>query len=218
MDTNDSLVKARERMINDQIMQRGIEDQRVLDAFRLVPRHMFVPEEYIQHAYTDRPLPIGFDQTISQPYIVALMTSCLDLNGDEKVLEIGTGSGYQTAILAHLVNMVFSVELVEELSARAKSTLDLLDIKNVCLFVGDGSIGLPAHHPYDRVIITAAVPFLSEEIKKQVALGGKIVAPVGDRSRQTLEIWKRGKDGFIKEKILPVVFVPLRGKHGWQDD
>jgi protein-L-isoaspartate(D-aspartate) O-methyltransferase len=218
METIDSFSKAREKMVHDQIMQRGIMDPRVLEAFRLVPRHLFVPEEYVQQAYTDHPLPIGFDQTISQPYIVALMSNCLDLDGDEKVLEIGTGSGYQTAILAQLAKKVYSVELVEDLSIRAKSILKLLGINNVCLSVGDGSIGLPAHQPYDRIIMTAAVPFLSEEIKNQITPGGMIVAPVGDRSRQTLEIWKREKNGFIKEKILPVVFVPLRGKHGWQDD
>jgi len=219
MDSADHLSQAQEKMISDQIIQRGITDERVLEAFRLVPRHMFVPQEYVQQSYTDHPLPIGFDQTISQPFIVALMTSCLDLSGDEKVLEVGTGSGYQTAILAHLAHEVYSIELVKELSQRAKSTLRLQNIENAFLFVGDGSIGLPAYQPYDRIIMTAAVPYLPEEIKNQLAVGGKIVTPIGARWRQTLEIWKREKkESFVIEKILPVVFVPLRGKHGWQDE
>jgi len=218
MEIAESFSQAREKMVSDQIMQRGIVDERILGAFRQVPRHMFVPEEYVQQAYTDHPLPIGFAQTISQPYIVALMTNCLDLHGDEKVLEVGTGSGYQTAILARLARKVYSVELVKELSHLAKSTLISLGIENVFLFAGDGSIGLPAHQPYDRIIMTAAVPFLSSEIRNQVAIGGKIVAPIGSRWRQTLEVWKRDNDSFVKEKILPVIFVPLRGKHGWQDE
>ena len=133
------------------------------------------------------------------------------------MLEIGTGSGYQTAILAFLASMVYSVEIIKELSENAAASMDALQIENVHLSVGDGSIGLQSQAPYDRIIITAAVPTLSMEIQDQLAVGGKMIAPIGDRSRQTLELWVKDEDRFYKKKILPVVFVPLRGKHGWQD-
>ena len=217
MNSIDPLVDSRKNMVRDQIMRRGIDDARLLQIFRQVPRHAFVPVDYADAAYADQPLPIGHGQTISQPYIVALMTNCLDLNGKEKVLEIGTGSGYQTAILAALAKEIYSVEIIKELSQRAGEAFDLLGIDNIHLFIADGSSGLKEHQPYDRIIITAAVPSLSDEIKDQLKVGGRIVAPIGDRFRQHLEIWKRNEEGFIKEKILPVVFVPLRGKYGWQD-
>ena len=213
----DQFAIRRNKMVQEQILQRGIEDVRLLQAFREIPRHAFVPEDCVDQAYYDHPLPIGNGQTISQPYIVALMTHCLKLSGKEKVLEIGTGSGYQTAILAALAEEIYTVELIAELSKRAARTLDSLGLRNTHLFEGDGSSGLREHQPYDRIIITAAVPSLSDEIKDQLNEGGKIVAPIGDRWRQQLEVWKRKKTGFVKETILPVVFVPLRGKYGWQD-
>jgi protein-L-isoaspartate(D-aspartate) O-methyltransferase len=217
MHCDDPFAITRNQMVQDQILSRGISDVRILDAFRKIPRHLFVPEEFLNQAYADRPLPIGYGQTISQPYIVALMSHFLDLHGDEKVLEIGTGSGYQTAILAFLASVVYSVEIIKELSENAAASMDALRIENVHLSVGDGSIGLQSQAPYDRIIITAAVPMLSMEIQDQLAVGGKIIAPVGDRSRQTLELWVKDEGRFVKNKILPVVFVPLRGEQGWQD-
>jgi len=213
----DSFLKARQNMVDSQINQRGIHDGRVLKAFRKIPRHLFVPEKYISQAYSDHPLPIGNGQTISQPYIVALMTAHLDLNGEEKVLEIGTGSGYQTAVLAFLTKEVHSIEVIPELSDFANKNLQHLNFKNVHLHVGDGSLGNTAHAPFDRIIITAAAPDIPELIVEQLNSPGRLVAPVGGRWRQTLEVWKKDGKGIEIEKILPVVFVPLRGEHGWQE-
>jgi len=217
MKNEESFFDARNAMVRDQLMRRGVEDTHVLEAFKAVPRHYFVEEDYISQAYSDHPLPIGFGQTISQPYIVALMTESLDLHGHEKVLEVGTGSGYQTAILAHLAKEVYTIELVKDLSRRAETIFKKLGYRNIFVEIGDGSVGLPKHQPYDRIIITAAVPFLPQDLKEQLKIGGKLVAPIGERWQQTLEVWKREEKRFIKEKILPVVFVPLRGKFGWQD-
>lgn len=217
MNGPDLFSEARESMVFDQIMRRGIDNERVLEAFRYVPRHLFVPDESRDQAYMDHPIPIGAGQTISQPYIVALMTKCLDLTGTEKVLEIGTGSGYQTAILGQLAREVYSVELIVKLSQRANIALSTIGNKNIHLEIGDGSAGLKKYQPYDRIIITAAVPSVSQETKDQVVIGGKIVAPVGDRWRQALEVWTKQRIGFDVKKILPVVFVPMRGKYGWQD-
>lgn len=213
----DSFLKARQNMVDSQINHRGIHDGRVLKAFRKIPRHLFVPEKYISQAYSDHPLPIGNGQTISQPYIVALMTAHLDLNGEEKVLEIGTGSGYQTAVLAFLTKEVHSIEVIPELSDFANKNLQHLNFKNVHLHVGDGSLGNTAHAPFDRIIITAAAPDIPELIVEQLNSPGRLVAPVGGRWRQTLEVWKKDGKGIEIEKILPVVFVPLRGEHGWQE-
>lgn len=204
-------------MVASQIKRRGINNERVLQAFRTIPRHLFVPEEYQTGAYADHPLPIGNGQTISQPYIVALMTSHLNLTGDEKVLEIGTGSGYQTAILANLAKEVHSVERISQLSDLAKRNLRVLEMDNIYLHVGDGSLGWADAAPYDRILITAAAPKIPEIILKQLKVSGRIVSPVGGRWRQMLEVWVREKNRIKKEQILPVVFVPLRGAHGWQD-
>lgn len=204
-------------MVQNQIIRRGITNERVLDALRKVPRHLFIPKTNQADAYADHPLSIGEGQTISQPYIVALMTSHLQLMGNEKVLEIGTGSGYQTAILAALVKEVFSIELINKLSDNALKIFQQLGYTNIILNVGDGSGGWKAHAPYDRIIVTAAVPELSDEIKAQVANDGIIVAPVGGRWRQEIEVWTNKGSRFNKKTILPVVFVPLRGQHGWQD-
>ena len=204
-------------MVRSQLMGRGIADARVLDAFRSVPRHEFVDESQWGSAYGDHPLPIGQGQTISQPYIVALMTTHLNLTGDEKVLEIGTGSGYQTGILASLAAEVHSVEIIAELSVRAGNTLKKLDFNNAHLHVGDGSPGWPVDAPYDRILVTAAAPEISQDLIDQLADGGLLVAPVGERWRQVLEVWKKRGEKIEKEKILPVVFVPLRGEFGWQD-
>ena len=212
-----SFSKARTEMIENQIRRRGIDDARVLKSFQSVPRHFFVPEEYQEDAYADHPLPIGNGQTISQPYIVALMTSVLDLEGNEKVLEIGTGSGYQTAILADLAKEVHSVERIAGLSDLAKNNLRPLKLENVYLHVGDGSLGWPDAAPYDRILVTAAAPDIPDEVLEQLDDGGRIVCPLGGRWRQILEVWQKDKDRIKKEQILPVVFVPLLGAHGWQE-
>ncbi len=210
-------LKARLEMVKSQIERRGIINERVLQAFRTIPRHLFVPEEYQYDAYADHPLPIGNGQTISQPYIVALMTSSLNLICNEKVLEIGTGSGYQTAILANLAKEVHSVERISKLSDLAEQNLRPLRMGNIYLHVGDGSLGWPDAAPYDRILITAAAPEIPEAILKQLKVNGRIVSPVGGRWRQMLEVWIKEKKRIKKEQILPVVFVPLRGAHGWQD-
>ena len=209
--------RARQEMVNLQIISRGINDERVLNVFRKIPRHFFVQEPYKDDAYSDHPLPIGRGQTISQPYIVALMTSLLDLTGDEKVMEIGTGSGYQTAILASLAKEVHSIERIKQLSQFAEENLRELCLENVYLHVGDGSLGWPDAAPYDRILITAAAPGISDDLLNQLNVNGKIVCPLGGRWRQDIEVWVKEKTGIKKEKILPVVFVPLRGAHGWQD-
>lgn len=209
--------KARQEMVDSQIINRGISDERVLNVFRKIPRHFFVQESDKDNAYSDHPLPIGQGQTISQPYIVALMTSLLDLTGDEKVLEIGTGSGYQTAIMASLAKEVHSIERIKRLSQFAEDNLRELCLENVYLHVGDGSLGWPDAAPYDRILITAAAPGISDDLLNQLNVNGRIVSPLGGRWRQDLEVWVKEKNGIKKEKILPVVFVPLRGVHGWQD-
>ncbi len=209
--------KDRLEMVESQIKRRGINNERILQAFRTIPRHLFVPEKYQTDAYTDHPLPIGNGQTISQPYIVALMTSNLKLKGDEKVLEIGTGSGYQTAILANLVREVHSVERISQLSDLAERNLRVLGMDNIYLHVGDGSLGWPDTAPYDRILITAAAPKIPNIFLEQLKVNGRIVGPVGGRWRQMLEVWVKEKKQIKKEQILPVVFVPLRGTHGWQD-
>jgi len=212
-----SFAKDRSDMVESQIKRRGINNERVLQAFRTIPRHLFVPEKYQADAYADHPLPIGKGQTISQPYIVALMTSTLKLMGNEKVLEIGTGSGYQTAVLANLVKEVHSVERISQLSDLAERNLRVLGMDNIFLHVGDGSLGWPDTAPYDRILITAAAPEIPEIILKQLKVNGIVVGPVGGRWRQMLEVWVKEKTRIKKEQILPVVFVPLRGAHGWQD-
>lgn len=212
-----SFLKDRLEMVESQIKLRGINNERVLQAFRTIPRHLFVPENYKADAYADHPLPIGNGQTISQPYIVALMTSNLKLTGNEKVLEIGTGSGYQTAILANLVKEVHSIERISQLSDLAERNLRVLGMDNIYLHVGDGSLGWSDNAPYDRILITAAAPEIPEIILEQLKDNGRIVGPVGGRWRQMLEVWVKEKKRINKEQILPVVFVPLRGAHGWQD-
>jgi len=208
---------ARERMVATQIASRGIKDQRVLDAFLNIPRHVFLPEELWLDAYEDHPLPIGYGQTISQPYIVALMTSQLNLKGQEKVLEIGTGSGYQAAILGKLAAEVHSIERIEDLALAAENCLKTLEIRNVYVHVFDGSLGWPPNAPYDDIIVTAAVPQVPTDLLAQLKTNGKLIVPIGARWRQMLEVWVKKQSKIVKKEILPVVFVPLKGEHGWQD-
>lgn len=218
MDEQDSYLQERERMVTDQLQRRGIRDEHVLSAMRAVPRHRFVPEEHRHLAYADGPLPIGQGQTISQPYIVALMTQLLQLAGDEEVLEIGTGSGYQAAVLSHLAQTVHTVEQHGELANRARWVMEALGIENVRVHVGDGSSGWPESAPYQGIISTAAAPQVPKPFLAQLADGGRLVLPVGGRDGQLLQVWHREGDQFDRETIAPVAFVPLRGEHGWGED
>lgn len=207
----------RQHMVERQLETRGIRDQRVLSAMRTVPRHRFVPAEYRHMAYTDGPLPIGRGQTISQPYIVALMTQMLQLEGHETVLEIGTGSGYQAAILAFLASEVHTIERHAELAEHASQVLKSLELTNVQVHTRDGTLGLPEFAPYQAVLVTAAAPQVPQTLLSQLDDGGHLVIPVGGRLGQTLEFWERHDNEFASESQIPVAFVPLRGRYGWQE-
>ena len=207
----------RARMVNTQIASRGIRDRGVLAAMRAVPRHRFVPDHVVGSAYRDSPLPIGDGQTISQPYIVALMSELLQLTGDEKVLEIGTGSGYQAAILGQIVTEVITVERIPSLAREASRTLTELGYENIRVKVSDGTLGWPDEAPYDAIIVTAAAPAVPEPLRQQLVDGGRLVAPVGPRWTQTLVCVRRTGDRFDTESLIGVAFVPLVGKHGWQE-
>ncbi len=196
------------QMVDKQIEARGIRDKELLDAMRTTPRHEFIPQSLRSYAYEDHPLPIGEGQTISQPYIVGLMSDLLDLTGDEKVLEIGTGSGYQAAILARLTDSVFSIEVVESLAIRAENTLKRLGYDNVFVRHGDGYLGWPEHAPFDRVIVTAAPPAIPEKLIEQMKIGGLMVVPVG-KHYQELMLIEKTRTGYKKRDILPVRFVPM---------
>jgi protein-L-isoaspartate(D-aspartate) O-methyltransferase len=208
----------REHMVSSQIARRGIRDKRLLEAMRTIPRHLFTSHEHRNLAYTDGPLPIGQGQTISQPYIVALMTELLDLRGDEIVLEVGTGSGYQAAVLAHLARTVHSIERHPDLAERARSLLEELGYENVHVHIGDGSQGLPEYAPYQGIIVTAAAPGVPQPLMDQLEDGGRLVLPVGSLGGQILELWIRHADEFESKSITPVAFVPLRGEHGWEKE
>ena len=208
----------RQRMVEEQFLTRDITDMRVLEAMRKVPRHKFVPEEHRHLAYSDCPLPIGQNQTISQPYIVALMTQMLALKGDETVLEIGTGSGYQAAVLSQVAREVYTVERFESLAKRALKSINDLDIKNISVQVGDGTLGWPEHAPYDAVLATAAAPNVPQPLLDQLADGGRLVIPVGGRIGQYLECWFREGGKFRHEQTVAVAFVPLLGEYGWEDN
>lgn len=210
----------RKKMVQDQIIARGVSDRRVIDAMLKIPRHIFVQEAFAAQAYNDKALPIGEKQTISQPYIVALMTEKLALTGTEKVLEIGTGSGYQTALLATLADRVFSAERIRPLALRARKCLDSLRLFNVQLRINDGEgnpIGWEEESPFDAIIVTAGAPAIPEILVSQLAEGGRMVIPVGaDASQQLITIVK-GADGELQqESSIECRFVPLIGKQGWQ--
>lgn len=206
---------ARKRMVMGQIAARGITSQRVLDAFLEVPRHLFVPPNQRLYAYQDSPLPIGLGQTISQPYIVAYMTAQLDLQGDEVLLEIGTGSGYQAAILGALSREVHTIERHPHLAEAAGRVLKELGYMNIIIHEGDGTHGLPQYGPYQGVLVTAAAPEVPQPLLDQLAEGGRLVMPVGGRRGQVLQLFRREEGKIIREDLTPVAFVPLIGDHGW---
>jgi protein-L-isoaspartate(D-aspartate) O-methyltransferase len=214
----DEYAKLRERMVRDQIERRGVSDLRVLEAMRAVPRHRLLSGDERASAYDDTPLPIGCHQTISQPYIVAFMTAALGLQGDENVLEIGTGSGYQTAILACLSQSVYSMERIPELADRARENLHSLSIDNAEVIVGDGTAGLPERAPYDAILVTAGAPGLPVPLMGQVAPSGRLIAPIGGRGVQELELYTHSPSGIECRRLISVLFVPLIGKYGWEQE
>jgi len=206
------------RMVQTQLRARGIKDERVLKAFLKVPRHKFVLPEDVEEAYEDHPLPIGFGQTISQPFMVATMTEALNLRGDEIALEIGAGSGYQAAILGELCKEVYAVERIPELAERAKKNLEALGYTNVHIVVGDGTLGLPEHAPYDAIVVSAAAPDIPPTLIEQLADGGRLVIPVGSQySQMLIRVTKTGSK-VDYEEICPCVFVPLVGEYGWREN
>ncbi len=207
----------REWMISTQLVPRGISDRRVLDAMKRVPRHLFVDNSIAYRAYDDSALAIGEGQTISQPYMVAVMTELLELSGDEKVLEIGTGSGYQAAVLAELAKEVFTIERIAPLAEAAIQRLSELFYRNVQVRMGDGSLGWPEEAPFDRIIITAASPNIPDPLMDQLSNTGIVVVPVGGRYSQQLLKLKKTDKGLQEEYHTPCVFVPLIGEYGWKE-
>jgi len=208
-------VVLRNRMVDEQLIPRGINDKNVISAFRKVDRREFVPHALQAGAYQDHPLPIGEGQTISQPYMVAIMTQCLALNGKGKVLEIGTGSGYQAAILANLAKEVYSMERLELLAERSQSILKRLGYNNVTIKIGDGTLGWPEHAPYDGIIVTAAAPRIPHAYIEQLAIGGRLVIPVGTMLSQVLSVIEKTPSGIKTTDVCGCVFVPLVGEDGW---
>ncbi|MFZ2055334.1 MAG: protein-L-isoaspartate(D-aspartate) O-methyltransferase [Candidatus Aminicenantales bacterium] len=211
-DPEDEFSGQRENMVEVQIRVRGVNDDRVLAAMRKVPRHLFVPAELQPFAYGDEPLPIGEGQTISQPYIVAYMTAALELKGGEKVLEVGTGSGYQTAVLAEIVPVVFTVELIGGLSEKAQTLLQKLGYTNVRFRTGNGTVGWEEHSPFEAIMVTAAAEAVPKRLREQLAPQGRMIIPVGV-GFQELVLISRERRGFRKKKLLPVRFVPLVSTH-----
>jgi protein-L-isoaspartate(D-aspartate) O-methyltransferase len=206
----------RVQMVEHQIAARGVHDPRVLEAMRDVPRHLFVSEDQKPRAYEDRALPIGSGQTISQPYIVAVMTALLGPESQHRVLEIGTGSGYQTAILSRLAKRVITIERHSKLAETAGQVFAELGLTNVEIVVGDGTEGLPDEAPFDRILVTAGAPAIPESLKQQLASGGRLVLPVGPSGYQYLTVIDRVGDAFQQQERDACVFVPLIGRHGWK--
>ena len=215
---SDPFIHQRRLMVSDQIRSRGITDERVLVAMEEVPRHLFVPPDLEMDAYRDHPLPIGQGQTISQPYIVAGMTALLQLKAGDSVLEVGTGSGYQAALLARIAGRVISIERIPEVAAKAEENLRAAGIEGVRIIISDGTAGYPEEAPYDAILVTAATPSLPSPLRSQLADGGRLVAPVGDRNIQHLIRITRHGDEFVTETFEPVRFVPLIGEYGWQNE
>jgi protein-L-isoaspartate(D-aspartate) O-methyltransferase len=209
---------ARKKMVQEQLVTRGIKDKRILDAMMKVPRHLFVEEGLWHQAYGDFPLPIGEGQTISQPYIVALMTEALQLTGDDKVLEIGTGSGYQAAILAELTTHVFSIERISSMASKARKILDELGYANVVIRVSDGTLGWQEEAPFAGIIVTAGAPAIPPILVEQLEVEGRLVIPVGNEYSQTLLRVVKQEKGYRERDLGGVRFVKLIGDHGWKAD
>jgi len=208
---------AAQRMVDEQLRARGIGDERVLAAMSSLPRNVFVPTPVREQAYEDHAVPIGFDATISQPFVVGWMSEALALDGTERVLEIGTGSGYQAAVLSRLAREVYTIERVPVLARRARFTLRALGLDNVHVFIGDGSVGLPAHAPYDAIVVTAAAPSVPNELIAQLAPRGRLVVPVGVAAIQSLRVIRRDDEGRVSSRDRgAVVFVPLVGERGFR--
>jgi protein-L-isoaspartate(D-aspartate) O-methyltransferase len=204
-------------MIEEQIIGRGIKDARVVRAMRSIPRHLFVDPGLVNRAYDDSALPIGGRQTLSQPYMAARMTEGLGLTGQERALEIGTGSGYQTALLAELCFNVFSVERIRAFARRARDLLDRLQYHNIAIHVGDGTIGWSEHAPYDAIVVTASAPHLPGPLLEQLAIGGRLLIPVGEDESQVLVQVTRNKTNYQECVLGECRFVKLRGRYGWRD-
>jgi protein-L-isoaspartate(D-aspartate) O-methyltransferase len=204
-----------EGWIDDQLVSRGVHDPRVLDAMRRVPREAFVPDQARPYAYDDRALAIGSGQTISQPFMVAAMTEALGLIGGERVLEVGTGSGYQAAVLAELAREVITIERRPELAETARSTLDALGYRTITVIVGDGTLGNPEHAPFDGILVAAGAPRVPDALRNQLAPGGRLVIPVGTPEQQRLVVVTRNGDSFSESAGVGCVFVPLVGADGW---
>jgi len=212
------LVKVRMRMVDEQIIARGIRDPRVITAMRKVPRHLFVEEALQNQAYSDHPLPIGEKQTISQPFMVALMTEAMQLKGMEKVLEIGAGSGYQTAILAEIAFKVFSIERIRSLTIQARKLLYDLGYLNVEIKFSDGTLGWAEESPFDAIIVTAGSPGIPQPLVDQLAVGGRLVIPIGDSADQELVRITKTEEGTKREDLGGCRFVKLIGQHGWEEE
>ena len=202
----------KKEMIENQLKSQGITDDAVLDAIREVDRALFVPEDMKPHAYEDRPLPIGKDQTISQPYIVAYMAQELGLGQEDVVLEVGTGCGYNAAVLSKIASRVYSVEIIEWLAELAKENLQKTKINNIHTKAGDGFAGWPEMAPFDAIILTAAPPQIPEPLKKQLKIGGRLLAPIGRLSQKLIMVTRTGEDNYNQKELLPVKFVPMTGK------
>ena len=207
----------RRRMVEEQLGDRGIRDLRLLEVMNRVPRHLFALDSLQHRAYGDTPLPIGENQTISQPYIVAAMTEALSLKGDERVLEIGTGSGYQTAVMAELATQVFTIERINVLSRKAQNILEGLGYANIVFKMFDGTYGWPDQAPFNAIMVTASAKEIPEALIKQLGEGGRLVAPTGDEQKQKLMVLTKKGDHVIKKEICDCKFVPLVGKYGWPD-
>ncbi len=210
-----SYAEERERMVAKQLMARGISDERVLEAMRTVPRHAFVPIDLVEHAYDDKPLNIGGGQTISQPYMVALMTELLSLRPTDRVLEVGTGSGYHAAVLAFLAAEVVTVERRPVLAEQARERLAELGYANIVVYVSDGTLGWEPAAPYDAILVTAGAPAVPEPLCRQLELGGRLVCPVGTRETQRLVVARCTEEGIAQSESIPCIFVPLIGQEGW---
>jgi protein-L-isoaspartate(D-aspartate) O-methyltransferase len=209
---------AQRRALINRMQEKGIRDLNVLRAFDLVHRHLFVPNEMAHRAYDDAPIPIGFGQTASQPSLQALYMQILEIGKSDKVLEVGTGCGFQTAVLAQLADRVYSVERIRELATRARQALDALRISNVAILVGDGTIGWSRYAPYDAILVAAGGPEIPQPLLEQLADGGRMLVPVGPRDVQRLVLVRRHGDRFEQEEVLDCTFVPLLGRFGWADE